>query len=453
MTGPSLSERFAAHAAGLRFEDLPAAAVERAKVFILDTIGVGVAGSTAAGADELEGVAAGWGRGEEVPVWGRRLRLPAGSAVFLNAFQVHCQEYDCVCEAAVLHPLATLLPAVLAVAEARTVSGRELITAVAVGTDVAGYLGIAAKQALRFFRPATAGGFGAVAGAGRLLGLPADGIARAMGAQYAQTSGTLQPHVEASPLLPMQVGFNARAALTSCAVAAAGLSAPRFSLDGPFGYLPLMEGEFDLDPVFAGLGRRFLVAELSHKPYPGGRATHGGIEGAQVLQRAHGFAAADVAEVVVSGPSVVCNLCGRPDLPEPTANYARLCMGFTVAKTLQHGEVDLEHYRGHALTDRDTHALAARIRTVADDNPDPNALAPQSVSVRLRDGRSFEWRCDVMLANPARPLTREQHLRKFRRCWQFAAEPPGDPEELIDAVDRLDTLDDVRVLTRLASAA
>ena len=457
----SASERLAAHAIGLRYDDLPASAVAGAKTFILDTLGVGIAGSTAAGATELLGAARDWGGGTGgggtggggtgVAVWGRRDRLPAASAVFLNAFQVHCQEYDCVCEPAVLHPMATTLSVALAVAEKRGgVSGRDLIAAVAAGVDIAGWLGIASTSALRFFRPATAGGFGATAAAARLLGFDAARLAHAFGVQYAQTSGTMQPHIEASPVLPMQVGFNARAALASCSIAATGLTAPRFSLDGPYGYLPLMEGGFDLDRVWAGLGRRWLVAELSHKPYPAGRATHGGIEGVQALQRAHGFAAADVADVLVRGPSVIRNLTGRPDIPDPSANYARLCMGFVIAKTLLHGEVGLADYRGDALIDPATHRLAALVRTEADDNPDPNALAPQTVSVRLNDGRLLHWSCEVMLANPARPLTRMQHLDKFRRCWDFAADPPGDPAALIDAVDRLEEIEDATLLIRLA---
>lgn len=445
----SAAERFAAHVVRTRFEDLPSEAVAQAKVFILDTLGVGIAGSTAAGAAELLGVAQGWGQGAEAAVWGRRARLPAASAAFLNGFQVHCQEYDCVCEPAVLHPMATLLPAALAVAEQRGgVSGRDLITAVAVGVDVAGWLGIASNAPLRFFRPATAGGFGATAAVARLTGMDAATLAHAFGVQYAQTSGTMQPHVEASPVLPMQVGFNARAALASCAVAASGITAPRFSLDGPFGYLPLMEGDFDLDRVWADLGRRFLVAELSHKPFPAGRATHGGIEGVAALQAAHGFAANDVAEIVVSGPPVLKRLTGRPDIASPTAAYARLCMGFVVAKTLQHGTVDLDHYRGDALTDPLTHRLAALVRTEEDGTTDPNALAPQTVAVRLHDGRELVWACDAMLASPARRLTRAQHLAKFRRCWSFADASFTEVarETMIERVDVLETLDDVAEL-------
>ena len=466
------AEAFAAHVAGIRFADIPVRAVEQAKIFILDSLGVGIAGSSAFGADELLQAARRWGEGAEASVWGRRDRMPAVTAAFLNGFQVHCQEYDCVCEAAVLHPMATILPAALAFAERPAadrpaadipnadrpnadrrggISGAALLAAVAVGVDVSAGLGIASTQGLRFFRPATAGGFGAAAAVARLAGMDADTIVSVFGIQYAQTSGTMQAHIEASTVLPMQVAFNARAALQSCDIAATGLTGPRGSIDGPFGYLPLMEGGYDLQPVLDALGQDWRVAELSHKPFPAGRATHGAIEGVQALQQRHGFAADDVAAVTVTVPPLTARLIGRPDVPHPAPNYARLCTAFVVAKVLRHGTLDLAHYRDGALDDPETHRLAERVHVTADDNPDPNALAPQSVQVRLVDGRILQWRCDVMLANPARPLTREAHLAKFRRCWQFAADRLSDEnrETLIDMVDHLEDLPDVRDLIGL----
>jgi len=453
MTAFSLSERFAAHVANTRFEDLPAPAVAAAKIFILDTFGVGIAGATAAGAAEVMAAARLWGSGAEAVVWGRKGSAPAGIAALVNGFQVHCQEFDCLCEPAVLHPMAAVLSAAMAFAERRGgVSGRDLIVAAAVGVDVACYLGIASQQALRFFRPATAGGFGAAAACGKLAGLDAPVIAHAFGLQLAQMSGTMQAHVEASPVLPLQVGINARAGLQSCDLAAAGLNAPRFSLDGPFGYLDLVEGVYDLTPVHEGLGQRWLIAELAHKPFPAGRATHGAIEAVLTLQTQHGFAADDVEEIVVAGPPVLKRLIGRPDIPDPSPAYARLCMGYVVAKALLHGRVGVEHYRGEAeLRDPATHALAARVRTVEDGSTNQSALAPQTVTLRLRSGAVLDWACESMLAAPDRKLTREQHLAKFDRCCDFGETPLSEAarDRLIDAVDTLETLPDVGVLANL----
>jgi 2-methylcitrate dehydratase PrpD len=444
------SERFARHALETRFTDLSADAVEQAKVFILDTIGVGIAGSSAAGAEELSRVAAGWGEGGDAAVWGRRQRVPAPSAAFLNGFQAHCQEYDCVHEKAVLHPMATLLPAAIAYAERKGgISGRELLVAVAVGVDVAANLGVASREGLKFFRPATAGGFGATAAIGRLAGFDVETLSNAFGIQYGQTSGTMQSHVEGSIVLPMQIGFNGRGALVACDIATTGLPGPRDVFEGPFGYMRLFEGSWDLQPTWDSLGRTWRISEMSHKPYPAGRATHGGIEGIMALRAQHPFEAGEVVSVKVIGPPLIKRLCGRPDIPAPNANYARLCMPFIGAKVLLHGKIDLAHYRGAELTDPTTHELAKLITMESDDNPDPNALVPQQVVITLRDGTVLRWQCEIMLANPARRLTRAQHLTKFRRCLDFAEVPlrAGTGETLIDLVDRLEQLSDVRELT------
>ena len=448
------SSRFTNHAIETRFSDLPAAAVERAKVYVLDSFGVGISGSSVDGGEGLLRVASGWGD-PAVPVWGRAARLSAPAAAFLNAWQSHNQEFDCLHEGAVVHAMATVLPVTLAAAELRGgVSGAELIAAIAIGTDIAAGLGLASQSAFRFFRPGTAGGFGSVAAAGRILGLDRSTLEAAFAWQLAQVSGTMQAHTEGSPILPVQLAFNARAALQSCELATLGFAPARQIFEGAYGYLALFEGAYDLAPILEGLGRIWRIAEFSHKPFPAGRATHGGIEGVMALQAQHRFAAADVDRVEIDAPPLIVRLVGRPLVSPVEPSYARLCLQYAVAKVLQKGSLDLADFRGAALTDPETHALAVRVTTRDDGNPDPNALAPQRVTVHLKNGTALSWRCETMLANPARPLTREQHLAKFRRCLDFAETPlpPGAADRLIEAVDRLEKIEDIRVLSRLASA-
>jgi aconitate decarboxylase len=445
--------RFANHALDTRFADLPAVAVEKAKIFVLDSLGVGIAGASVEGGDGLLRVAAGWGD-PAVPVWGRAARRSAPAAAFMNAWQMHNQEYDCLHEGAVVHAMATVLPAALAAAEIRGgASGAELIAAIAVGTDIAAGLGLASRSGFRFFRPGTAGGFGATAAAARLLGLDKEALAAAFAWQLAQVSGTMQAHVEGSPILPAQLAFNARAAMQSCELARLGFAAADAVFEGPFGYLALFEGEAALEPVLESLGRDWRIAAFSHKPFPAGRATHGGIEGAMALQARHGFKAADVAAVEISAPPLIVRLVGRPPRPDAGASYARLCMAWTVARVLQNGVLDLADFRGASLDDPATQELARRVKVQSDGNSNPNALVPQRVVVRLHDGRELAWSCEAMLANPARPLTTEQHLAKFRRCLEFSATPlPSDAAaRLIDTVDRLEALEDVRLLSMLAA--
>ena len=441
---PTLDALLAKHAAQVRFKHLPPEVLNAAKIFLLDTLGVGIAGGSTPEMAPLLAAVGGWGTGQDVTLWGRRHKVAPMQAVLLNAYQVHCQEFDCLHEGAVLHAMATLLPVLLAEAQVRgPVSGRALITALAAGVDVACTIGMASKLGLRFFRPATSGGFGAVAGLANLRGFDAATTLAAFGHQLAQVSGTMQAHTEGSVVLPLQIGVNARAAMQSCDLAQAGFPSLQEPLTGRFGYLTMFETQWDLASAMAQLGQRWRLAELSHKPYPSGRATHGGIESLSILREQSGFAVAEVAQIVVRGPSLLNHLVNRPPLSIPTPNYARLCMPFVLAKVLQHGALDPMHFRGEALLDPETYALSLKVSMEKDENPNPNALVPQHMTITLHNGQTLEHTLNAMLASPARPLGREAQLSKFMRCWSLSAEPMGSPDALISLIDHLEDCADV----------
>jgi len=454
-------DRVVDHVIATKFEDLPSAVVAKTKTFLLDTIGVGIAGSAGAGIAELKQVAAGWGQGDEATVWLTGEKLPAQQAAIINAYQIHCLEFDCVHEGAVLHPMATILSAVMAWAErergkGRTISGRDLITALALGVDVSTMLGVVTNSALRFFRPATAGGFGAVAAIGKLAGFDALTLKNALGAQYSQTSGTLQPHVEGSPMLGLQVGFNARAAIVATDLAQAGFRGPHDILTGQYGYFALFEqNDYDLEPFLARLGQDWQMLEMSHKPYPSGRLTHGAVDGLGQLMRQHGFEAEDIVAVTCEVPPLVHRLVGRPDVPNPEANYAKLCLRFVAGTFLARGGVDVPDFRGRAvLDDPAVHRYAARVDVVLDDNPDLNALDPQTIRVRLKVGAEHAITLAHVYGHPAAALTDTDNIEKFRRCAGYGARPLDATrvEALITAIANLETEKDAAALVALTLA-
>src|ERR1700739_3185255 len=102
---------FADHVVATRLTDLPADAVRAAKIFILDTFGVGLAGSAGPMARELAAASAAWGSAADAHVWGVGVSRPAASAALCNAYQVHNAEFDCVHEEAVVHAMTVVLPA------------------------------------------------------------------------------------------------------------------------------------------------------------------------------------------------------------------------------------------------------------------------------------------------------------------------------------------------------
>lgn len=427
---------------------LPEDARRATETFILDSLGVALSGTRVPLVAELATVAAQWGAGDAARVWGTGQRVPAATAAFLNGYQIHNQEWDCVHEPAVVHPMAVVLSTLLAYAEQRGgIDGRRYTRACATAVDIAATIGCAATNKLRFFRPAMCGALGATAGIAQLERFDEATTRSALGLAYSQLSGTMQAHVEGSPVLPMQIAFNTRAALVAIELARRGVRGPQDFLEGPFGYYTLIDPEWDAR-AFDDFEARHCITELSHKPYPSGRATHGGVDGALTLMQQHGFAVAAIAEIRVLAPPLVIQLVDRAPRPDMAPSYARLCAPYVIATALQSGNVDVLDFEPQRIADPQRQALAGRIRVVPDGNPSLNALAPQRVEVQLYDGSQHAVDLPAVLGAPGRPLSRERHLAKFRRAASSGAQPLAAQciEDLIRLVDELDALPDMRRL-------
>src|SRR5439155_26087405 len=309
-------------------------------------------------------------------VWGTGERLPLAAAAMVNSYQMHALEFDCVHEGAVVHAMSAVLPCLVGWAgRDGGVSGERLLRAVVAGIDVAVTLGLCSRAPMRFFRPANCSGFGAVAGLGLLAGLDEGQLRDALGIYYGQCGGTMQAHHEASPQLAMQMGFAARAAITAVELAERGMPGPRAPISGAFGYFALFDGAADPAP-FDDLGRVWRVCELSHKPFPSGRATHGGLDGLQQLILAHGITADRVRAGRFLVPPLTHRLVGRPAQDGMSGAYARLCLGYVGAVCLRRGTVGTGDFTPEALADPVTLGLARRLSGTTDGNPVPYVSAP-----------------------------------------------------------------------------
>jgi aconitate decarboxylase len=446
------------HVVASRFEHLSSAEVAAAKCFILDTLGVALAGTRVPTMPTVHRFVASWGQGRGARVWGSGEWLPAQSAAFVNGYQIHNQEWDCLHEPAVVHPMAVVLATLVAFAESapstNRVSGGSLILGCCVAVDVAATIGASARNALRFFRPAMCGALGATAGICAMLSLSAEQTRSALGSCYSQLSGTMQAHREGSPVLPLQIGFNARAALAAVDLARLGVPGPADFLEGAFGYFTLIDPELDRAEFLRRLATPQMPL-LSHKPFPSGRATHGGVDGALSLQRKHGFAAREVRAVRVIAPPLVLQLVDRPPSPEMAPSYARLCLPYAVATALLTGTLDVAAFEPAALRDTARLDLAQRVSVVCDNNPSLSALAPQRVEIDLASGSTLSIDLAAVLGAPERPLSDEQAQQKFQLAVASALHPLGtvQAESIQRCVATLETLPDVAQLVDLVQFA
>ncbi len=427
------------------------AAIKAAKIFLLDTLAVGISGSSAPGAADVHEVARSWGSGEQVQILGADFSLPKSSAAFVNGFQIHCQEFDCVHERAVVHAMSVTTAAMLAELGDAQVSGERFVHALVCGVDLACALGVASTSGIRFFRPATAGAFGAVLALSIMRGATAEQLQHGWGHVYAQIPGTMQSHVEGAITLPMQVGYAARAAINAIQFSQTALTAPLNVFDGDYGYFKLIEEQWDEEYFNNHLGEKWLITELSHKPFPTGRAAHAILDALQELQMQHKFTLDDCEQITAYVPELIFRLVARPVSAKMTVSYARLCLQYLVPNLLLDGNLNASSYRAERMTSERVLAHGARVNIEQNDNPDPNAMSPQRLVLELKNGQRFDQRIPYTLGSPERPLSREQYLSKFHICCSEALiEVNNDQQKhLLELVENLDTASDARDLLSL----
>jgi aconitate decarboxylase len=456
MSTPSLLDRWMAHAQSARLCALPREAVDAAVSFITDSVAVGLAGSRHARLPQVFSAAAAWGQGQAARDWASGSWHPAATAALLNAYQIHNQEFDCVHERAVVHPLATVLPALVAQAERSTspISGQALIEALVLAVDVAITLGSAQVAPMRFFRPAMCGQLGAVMGLARLANFSAAQTAEALGIAYSTLAGTMQAHLEGSPMLAMQVGMAARAAVTAIDLAAAGFAGPKNVIDGPFGYFNLFDAELApraaaVHAVFDELQTVHRITEVSHKPWPSGRASHGALDGLSRIVSAQGLKAEHITRIELAAPPLILRLIGRPWQPAMDVNYARLCLPYLAATLLLKGQLGLQDFERDALDDPARARLAHCVFTGPNDCLDPNALTPQTLTVQTTSGARHRVELPAVLGAPGRPLSAAQQRAKFEHCCTHAGMPAAAIGTLHAACLQLPDTPDIRTWVNL----
>lgn len=449
------------------YEALPEDAVNAAKVFLLDTAGVALAGRLGPKLPEMLDAAAVWdGKpANGVPVWNTREKASAPVAALINGYQCHSLEYDCVYEPGVILPTPPILAAlhtkvVELTAAGRPPDGKALIRAFVLALEVSCTIGGGARNSMFFFRPTTTGVFSALTAIACLDPLPREQLRYAFGIGYSQMSGTMQAHEEGSMMLAMQMGFAARNAVQAHQMAKVGITAPVQVLDGRFGFYNNFESNDSLDEMLKQMASPWKVTQLSHKPFPSGRVTHGVIHTLRLIRQELGLqpdAAFDtITGMRVEMPPLGYRLTGRPMMHRPTPNYARLCVPFVAAVELLLGKVDPTTFVPEILHDDRIEALANRVKTIEVPHDNPNAFYPQKITVDFSDRDSITREIPMAWGHPDMPLSKVDRLAKFELCCELAAASsagqPVDTSAFIDWIDNLDDATNLSPLLKLLSA-
>jgi 2-methylcitrate dehydratase PrpD len=440
----------------LRVENLPPATLEACARLALDTVGAAIPAWDAPGVRELRALLAEWGAGP-CRVWIAGERLPPPAATLVNSSMAHALEYDDLhCELPI-HSGVVVVPAVLAVAETSPdATGADAAAAIIAGTEVMCRLARATRSyrghaGFRGWNPtAVVAGFGAAAAAGRMLGLDADDIARAMGLSYAQASGNQQCIEDGGLVKRMQPGLVAEAGVRAAWLAQAGISGAINAIEGKNGFFAVYElGDYDPEPLTEGLAESFEIERIGFKRYPICGMAHPAVDALRGLQAEHGFAEADVEQVEVHGSKFVVDMVGRPYRPGNSPDVdAQFSLPYCLATVLRTGTVRLADLRPEHTLSPERRALADRIPVRLDDSLHGKWTA--RVAVRLRDGRSFDRTRDKAAGQSDAPLSTDELRQKFEDS--AAAVPALNPDTARRLADLLLELPRLRRLAPLCDA-
>ena len=441
----------ARYASEFAYDRLPAEVRDFARGIILDTLGAIIAASSG-----RYGLRATLGRfvsqsggTPESTLVGLSTRSSVVNAALYNGTLGYYCDIEAHHPGAILHGPAIMVPSALAVAEARGLSGQDVLAAVVLGIDVACRVSYAidpnALYARAFHPTAICGAFGAAAAVGRLLGLDAERMANAFGLAANQASGLLawaSDHTEQSR--PFNPGLAARNGATAALLAEAGMGAPQNVFDPAEKCNVFRAWSVDPKPeeLLARLHERYFVMELAVKLYSCCAFLHPALDGILALLDEGAVTAEDVEAITLRFSHSGRSMIDQNELKSHRAQYI-LPIG------LYNQKVVLDDI---LFESRDTRiqALADRTRVVGDDDLErfyPDRY-PSIVELTTKDGRVASRRVDWPKGYPQNPVTSADLEQKFRdlAATGLDASAIGRIVALVAGLEQLERVDDLMAL-------
>jgi 2-methylcitrate dehydratase PrpD len=416
-----ITERLVDYALGLKHEEIPPEAVERAKQLFLDFLGDALGGRALAesnnavvlGARDLAAGARG-----DCTVLGDSALHPPHLAAMLNGAFAHSMDFDDTHREAVTHPGTPLFATLMALGEQTGVSGREFLAAAIVGYDVGCKLAMAHGDLAhrRGFHPtATTGIFACTMAGGRLMKLGREELLNAVALNLSQSAGSAQFSDTGGSNKPLQVGLAAHNAIYSLAFARHGFQGSPRPLEGRFGYFHAFAGPgVDLDKATAGLGKRFEVLHTAVKPYPCCRYNHPIIDGVLDLMEQQGLEPGEVqsirAHISEAGYQLVAE---SPQVKRAPATIVdgQFSAYFAAAVAAVEKRYAWESYQ--RLRDPQVVGLMQRV-AIHSSRDVPNLSARVAITA---GGQEHTLEVPLARGEPERPLSWAELEAKFEGLW------------------------------------
>lgn len=386
-------------------DEIPDSAFMAAKAAILDALGCAFAGHSGTGVPEIIGLTKHWGGREEATVWFDGTKVPVTEATFVNSVQLHAMDFDDYHPGSDAHITAVLIPTVLAVGELDNASGKEILTALVLGTEVIGRLGRAykARRIHSGFLPTSViGGFGATVAACRLLRCSVEETVNAMGIWYAHASGNRQALFDRTLTKRIQPGIAARAGVFASCLAREGITGPSRIVGGQsaslmqiYGCNPNLEPP-KIEEIMAHY-KTWQIEQLDYKLYASCGYSDMAIKAATELSAKNDLKLEDIEEIRLFGDNINSPFAGVVWNNSPTPQVlAQFCATYAAAsaiKNRRYSPAEISPQR--IVQDQDVDALARRTR-ICDWSEWGGARPrePFAMQVDLTNGHTLIQTCD-----------------------------------------------------------
>lgn len=395
--------------AGSAWEDIPPELRHEAKRSILNHLGCALGVARDPAVTTALRVMQGFAGAPVATVVGQGVKVDPMSAAFVNAIAGNLLDYDDTHLDTVIHPAAPVVPAVLALAEQRGLSGAAVLHAYLLGGEVECRIGNAVSPghyARGWHITSTCGAFGAAAASARLLGLDAAQTGHAIGIAASQAAGI----VENLPTAAKNVGVGnaARLGMLAALFAEQGYQAAPLAIEGPLGWARATGDAADMAAIMGELGQRWEIGRNTYKPYPAGIVFHAVIDACLQLAVELGVAPEAIAQVIVSGDAL---LLARGDRVVRNARDARVSIHHSAALGFVRGRAGVVDFEEAAVQDPALAAFRARVVAVEDAGLPRGAAR---VRVILLDGQEAEALVTEPRGSAGQPLTDAELEAKFR---------------------------------------
>lgn len=442
-------QRFASALSGLSTRDVPAAVVHGGKRALLDAIGSALAGCGTAEVDRVTAAARAWGGTGPATVWGTTLTLNAPHAALANGTAVHAREVDDFGGCG--HSGAVVVPAALAAAELRDVSGSDLLLAIIAGYEAAARVinlagGYAQHNAAGWHGTGTCGVFGAAAAAARVLGLNASETAHALALAGTYTGGIWSFIADGAMSKRLHAGKAAEGGLVAALLAREGMTGPLHVFEGDWGSFTSLYAGDKADPaaLLRGFGREFLIFQSGFKPYACCRGCHSSLDAVFQLRERHALELPDIDKVTIHACEHLARQLGKQEVGNILD--AQMSLPYSVAVALTYGRADLEHYQQPHLGDPALATLARRIEVRGE--PARHTGSEPEVELHLHNGTSVHATVQKAKGEHANPLSDDELRQKFFSLATLRVDR-ARAASIADMVWTLDTLASVAPLQAL----